>query len=406
MDILASLHQPVVKQWLSNGDISVSPPPKPRPPLRLDAPRGLLYLRRDASPLRTLRRRWGVKPSRPQALRAEPRRADMPSLLLPQVIEPMLAAAAAEPFDSPAHIFEVLWNGVRALAYVKRRSLRIQDRYGRDITHRYPELHAIARLAREDGLVLDGEITALTEKGRPDFGRLYPRLAVDDQAEAARLAAELPVSFQAFDVLYRSHRPVMDYALRQRKELLRQVVREGPALAVPDFVSREGIAFYEAARQHDLEGIVAKEWSSRYLPGQRSRAWLKIRAVLRDEFVIGGFTYAGRRRSRDPFASLLLGLYDDQGALRYVGEVTGGFQELACSDTARLLDELTVRSCPFAVDPAPQRLVFWCRPYLAATVRFAGWSPRGILRFPVFERLRPDVPPDSCTIAGVTGGIA
>jgi bifunctional non-homologous end joining protein LigD len=313
----------------------------------------------------------------------------------------MQAAVAAEPFDSPAHIFEVLWNGVRALAYVEQGSLRIQDRYGRDITHRYPELQAITVLARDGGLVLDGEITALTERGHPDFGRLYPRLSVDEPAEAARLAAERPVTFQAFDLLYRRYRAVMDYPLLHRKELLRKVVHRGPALAMPDFVSGEGIAFFEAARRHDLEGIVAKEWSSRYLPGQRSYAWLKVRAILRDEFVIGGFTYAGGR----PLASLLLGLYDDQGALRYVGEVTGGFQDLVSGGGARILDKLTVRSCPFAAEPPLQRLVFWCRPSLAATVRFAGWSLTGVLRFPVFEHLRTDVPPESCTIADVKGGL-
>ncbi len=337
-----------------------------------------------------------------------PPRATAESGRLPHTIEPMTACAGAEPFDSPAHIFEVLWDGVRAIAFVEGGRLRLQDGFGRDVTHRYPELGAIAAQVNDDGVAVDGNIVALDADGVPDISRLLRRASVDDAAEAARRAAEAPVTVQAFDILYRNGEPLMSFSLRRRKELLRLALRPKGAVALPDYVARDGIAFFEAARQHNLEGIIAKEWDSRYVAGQRSRAWLKIKVYQKDEFVVGGFTYGGQMlglrpgRQRRPFASLLLGLYGDDARLRYAGEVTGGFDEMPEEDAA-LLDGVADRECPFREEPALGRLVFWCRPELAATVRFAGWSPEGRLRFPLFESLRPDVPAESCRPDGPVG---
>lgn len=320
---------------------------------------------------------------------------------LPRVIEPMLPAPAPEPFDSPAHIFEVLWDGVRALAFVERGELRLQDRWGRDITACYPELQMIPPRVRESGMVIDGEIVCLDEKGRPDFGRLRHRLGVDDPAEAARLAENYPVTLQAFDLVYREGQPVTGWALRRRKEMLRSLVRPHASVVVPDFVSRDGVAFFEAAREHDLEGIVAKEADSHYLPGQRSPAWLAIRRRQKRQFVIGGFTYGGRwnprsaRPPKEPLSSLLLGLLRNDGQLDYVGEVTGGFQE-EMSQLIQRLDAATTPVCPFAKAPDLERLAFWCRPELVATINYAEWAPDGRLRFPVYQTQRPDVPVAAC----------
>jgi len=322
---------------------------------------------------------------------------------LPQVIEPMVPECAAEPFDSPAHIFEVYWDGVRALAFIEGSRLRVQDRFGRDVTHRWPELGSLPMSVREGGLVLDGEIVCLDESGRPDFKRLATRLGVDDPAEAIRLAAESPVLFQAFDVLYRSGQSVTGSTLRRRKEMLRQVVRPGEFIAVPDFVAREGIAFFEAARQHGLEGLVAKEIESPYLPGLRSPAWLTVPVYRKENFVVAGFTYGGRwdphdagRRAREPFTSLLLGQFDALGRLHYAGEVSGGFDEAASEVLADQLGEPGAAAAPFAEPPELTRLMFWCRPELAVSVRYAEWTDDGLLRFPVFEALRPDVPASAC----------
>ena len=325
---------------------------------------------------------------------------------LPGCIEPMLPSPATEPFDSPSHIFEVIWPGVRALLFVERGEVRVQDTYGRITTGRFPELQVPRSHLNGSGIVLDGAIVCLNDTGQPDFRRLHDRLVLKDEPEAALIADKAPVTFQAFDILYRNGLSVMDEPLRRRKGLLRQTVRIQGALAVPDFVEREGVAFFEAARAHGLEGIIAKEADSRYIPGVRSRSWLSMRVYQRDEFVIGGYTYAGalkpghRDRQVQPFASLLLGQFDDAGVLRFAGEVSGGLDAVSATDVVDALDVIRSAESPFAGEPDARRLVFWCRPELAVTVRFAARRPEGQLRFPVLECLRPDVPVEKCRLPG------
>lgn len=317
----------------------------------------------------------------------------------------MLPTPAAEPFDSPAHIYEVLWDGVRALAFSEHGRVRLQDRWGRDVTQRFPELVPLSGRLRESGMVIDGEIVCLDADGKPNFGRLRHRLAVDDETTASALAEQYPVTLQAFDLVYRERQPVTGWPLRRRKEMLRGLVRpDGVTIAVPDYVSKDGVAFFEAAREHNLEGIVAKEADSRYLPGERSRAWLTVRVQQMREYIIGGFTYGGswnnRRggRAREAIGSLLLGLLCEDGRLEFAGEVVGGFQD-EMDELVRRLDDATSRSCPFAGEPALGRLVFWCRPEVVATITYADETPDGRLRFPVFKALRHDVPSNSCRIA-------
>ena len=331
---------------------------------------------------------------------ASPSRAN-----LPQVIQPMLPAPTAEPFDSPAHIYEVLWDGVRALAFAEHGMLRLQDRWGHDVTHRYPELKALYGRLRESGMVIDGEIVCLDSKGKPDFNSLRHRLVVDDEATALKLAEQHPVTLQAFDLLYRERQPVTGWPLRRRKEMLRGLVRaDGTTIAVPDYVAKDGVAFFEAAREHRLEGIVAKEADSRYLPGERSRAWLTVRVQQKRDYIVGGFTYGGHwnvrsgGHSNEAIGSLLLGLIDPDGRLKFAGEVVGGFQD-EMVDLVKRLDDATTQTSPFAEDPALGRLVFWCRPEVVATITYADIAPDGRLRFPVFKALRPDVPAVSCRVA-------
>lgn len=324
---------------------------------------------------------------------------------LPRVVEPMLPVPAVEPFDSPAHIFEVIWDGLRAIVFVESGGVRVQDRYGRDVTHRFPELQRVASRVQGSGLAFDGEIVVLDRHGRPDMPALAPRLTVDDPSVATEMAEDAPVTFEAFDLLYREGQTVTGWTLRRRKEMLQSLVRPSAGITVPDWVSREGIAFFDAAREHGLEGIVAKELDSPYLPGQRSRSWLSVKVHQRDEFVIAGYTFGGRwdprrpsRPAREPLYSLLLGLYDTAGELHLVGEVSGGFSPDAAADLAETLDALGARDCPFVKEPGLGRLIFWCRPELCATVRFAGWTKERTLRFPVFETARPDVPATSCLL--------
>jgi len=313
----------------------------------------------------------------------------------------MLPSSAAEPFDSPSLFFEVIWDGIRALLFFERGAVRIQDRYGRDVTGRFPELQIAASCLNGSAIVLDGAIVCFDDRGRPDFSSLHPRLA---SPAGAAIACDAPVTFQAFDILYRNGLSVMGEPLRRRKSLLRQTVRTQGPIAVPDFVERDGVAFFEAARAHGLEGIIAKDRDSPYSQGARPRAWLSMKVYHRSEFVIGGYTFGGivkpglPSRHGEPFASLLLGQFDAQGSLRYVGEVSGGFTSASATETVRALDAIASPVSPFGEEPAAGRLVFWCRPELVCTVRFAAWGPGRRLRFPLFEWLRPDVPPLACRL--------
>lgn len=326
---------------------------------------------------------------------------------LPPTIKPMLPATATEPFDSPAYIFEVLWDGLRAIAFVGGGTVRVQDRYLRDITGQYPEFAALARRIRSKSVVLDGVIVALDGEGRPDFQRLSPRLRAKETSKLAQLAAEWPVTYQAFDILYWDGRQVMALPLWRRKGLLQQIVRPDDFVKVPDYVEREGLAFFQAARDHGLEGVIAKEKAGLYRPGERSATWLKLPIYRQGQFVIGGYTYGGRRpERRSPkrggaescFASLLLGLYDSAGRLLPVGEVAGGFDEQSAQEVLNALAPLQVSECPFTEPPLLARLIFWCRPQAVCRIRFGDWSKEGRLRFPIFVALRPDVPATECRL--------
>jgi bifunctional non-homologous end joining protein LigD len=188
----------------------------------------------------------------------------------------MLPEDAPEPFDSQAHLFEVLWDGIRTIAIVELGRTRLQDRWGRDITNRFPEIGGIASQVSGSGVALDGVIVCLNDEGRPDFRRLVNRLGIENATVAQKVVETAPVTFQACDLLYREGQTLGGWPLRRRKDMLRNLVHVGGALAVPDWVAQEGIAFFKAVRQHGLRGIIAKEIDSTYGYGERRRSWLTI----------------------------------------------------------------------------------------------------------------------------------
>ncbi|MFQ5473807.1 MAG: hypothetical protein ACE5FA_13115 [Dehalococcoidia bacterium] len=316
----------------------------------------------------------------------------------------MLAAGPSEPFDSESHVFELLWEGLRAIVSVEGRSVRIQDAFGRDVTDRFPDLGKLHQLVSRGGTALDGVIVGLNEEGKPSFNELLPRLLAEPRAIDVAAAA-LHVVFQAFDILYQDGQSVMSYTLRRRKDLLLGAVRQSDRITVPEFVETDGVELFEAARQHGLRGIIAKDVDSCYTPGRASISWLSIPAYNKRNFVVGGFTFGGPWRGkraakhRGPIESVLLGLYDDSGALHYVGEASGTF---STEDTGiTLLDSLTGPECAFQTPPAVEKLVFWCRPEQSASVRYSEWTDDGRLRFALFHSLRPDVPPETCLMTNL-----
>lgn len=329
---------------------------------------------------------------------------------MPASIEPMLASSAAEPFDSREHIFELLWGGLRAMAYVRHGAVRLRARNGCDLTPYFPELLCIPDRLQARDAILDGEIVAIDGEGHPAFDLLRARLLTMATAvgpDRGRIA-DLPVQFKlkrvggqlafhAFDVLWLDGQSLVERPLWQRKNRLHEIVRSGAEFAAVDFVDDEGIAFFEAVLARRLEGVVAKQKNSVYTPGRRAKSWLEIRALQAADFVIGGYAFGGARRKGEPFNQLLLGAFDE-GRFDYIGSVSGGLPDSEARQLLARLEPLHVLRPPFHDPPPIARLIYWTRPELVCHVRFSEWSGDGYLRFPIFSALRPDLSAPGCVL--------
>jgi bifunctional non-homologous end joining protein LigD len=296
----------------------------------------------------------------------------------------MQAVSAEAPFSSDEYLFEVKWDGLRCLLFVEPDGrLRLQDRALGDITSRLPELRDIARQV-VPGTVLDGELVATDQEGRPDYPALRRRLTKGDhEASSAALA------YLAFDALYVSGRSVLRQPLMRRKARLQRAVTGGGHLFVPQHIEREGVELFEACLERGLEGVMAKHRDSTYVPGQRSPFWLKVKAIKGDDFVVLGSTYG---TGGEPFGALLVGYYEG-GRLLPCGSVGGGFDEESLGALTRELDRLATETCPLTPVPVLTAPVRWCLPQVVVSVRYSEWAPDGTLRFPIFNGLRPEVHP-------------
>ena len=314
---------------------------------------------------------------------------------LPRDLEPMRAVAVDTlPPDDPRWGYEVKWDGVRALVYVEAGRARLQSRSLNDISDRYPEL---AVLARElDGVILDGEIVALDQSGRPRFERLQQRINVPPGPPLLRRAAEIPVSFVAFDLLHHAGRSLLETPYARRRELLAALPLPAEVALAPRHHVGQGAALLEASRTQGLEGLVAKRLDSPYLPGRRSRLWLKVKNFRRQELVVGGWL-PGLRGRAGRLGALLVG-YHDPGGLRYAGRVGTGFTEAELARLGRRLQGLVRSSSPFAPEPPlppdVRRAARFVEPVLVAEVAFSEWTAGGTLRAPAYKGLRDDVEPE------------
>ncbi len=316
----------------------------------------------------------------PGAVRAE----------MPREITPMLAVSAEQPPAEPGWLYEIKWDGVRALCFVEPQSLRIVSRKGTPMDRQYPELAVLPHHVEAAAAILDGEIVALDEQGRPRFERLQPRIMASEPAAIAHLARTRPVTLYVFDLLYLDGYDLRAAPLVERRRLLASILRPGPSVRLSEHFEAGGAELLHAARANDLEGIVAKRAASPYAAG-RSADWLKIKVSSEQEFVICGFT-EGRR---DYFGALLVGLYED-GELQFAGSVGTGFDRKTMEGIARSLEPLRAQACPFGAAPELPQPVTWVRPELVCTVRFHSWTEEGRLRAPVFVGVRPDVDPREC----------
>jgi len=308
---------------------------------------------------------------------------------MPSTIEPMTATLAERPPRGEEWLFEVKWDGVRAIAFVEREEVRIQSRSGVRCERQYPELAVIPHHIAASQAVLDGEIAVLDEKGVSRFHLIQPRIANSDPNTIAHLVRSTPVVYFAFDLLYLDGYDLRNVSLSKRRELLQKVTTPGAVLRISEAFAGTGEEVLEAAREHGLEGIVAKRASSRY-ESKRSREWVKIKIGNQQEFAIGGFTEP--QGGREYFGALVLGVYSE-GNLRWAGNVGTGFDQKTLAGLHARLQPLVTKKCPFAERPKPDRGITWVKPELICQVKFANWTPDNRLRAPVFLGLRDDVTP-------------
>jgi bifunctional non-homologous end joining protein LigD len=313
---------------------------------------------------------------------------------MPELIRPMLATAGELPPSSAeaGWAFEMKWDGVRAVVYVSDGRARALSRNDRDVSTSYPELQELAASLRGLSLVLDGELVAADASGRPDFGTLQQRMHVVDPTAVARLAASVPVTFLAFDLLWLQRRSLLEESYEARREALESLEASG-AWDVPPAFSGAGSAAMEASLGAGLEGVVAKRLESLYTPGRRSSAWLKVKHQRMQEVVIGGWRPGqGGRAGR--IGSLLLGVRGPSG-LEYAGHVGTGFTDAMLIDLAARLEPLRQATSPF-VEVLPRmdsRDAVWVTPQLVGEVIFGEWTSAGRLRHPSWRGLRPDKSP-------------
>ncbi|HXV35292.1 MAG TPA: DNA ligase D [Gaiellaceae bacterium] len=297
--------------------------------------------------------------------------------------QPMLATLADAVPAAGDWLYEVKWDGYRALAYVTGGEVVLRSRRGNDLTGRFAEVaRALARAVRTPDCVLDGEVCALDERGRSSF-------SVMQQGSG-------PLVYYAFDVLEADGEPVVERPLEERRELLARLLdlRGGVVRLSEPF--DDGKALYAAAREQGLEGLVAKKRGSRYQPGRRTREWLKVKTHQEQEFVVAGYT-RGKGRRAATLGSLVLAVLEG-GELRYVGNVGTGFTEDEIERLLGLLRPLERRESPFREVPKLPKVrrddVVWATPELVAEVEFAEWTHDGHLRAPVYKGLREDKDPE------------
>jgi bifunctional non-homologous end joining protein LigD len=309
----------------------------------------------------------------------------------PDDLRPMLATAVAEPPQGEGWAWELKWDGIRALGYVDGGRIRLVSRNGNDVTHRYPELRKLGEVFGARDAVLDGEIVAFEESGRPSFELLQRRMHVESDATIRRLAREVPATYVIFDLLWLDGRSTMEQPYEERRARLRELALDGPAWRTPPHESGDGSTTLEVSERFGLEGVVAKRVDGRYEPGRRSGSWVKYKHQRRQEFVVGGWQPGEGARSGS-IGSLLVGYYDDGGALHYAGKVGSGLSGPVIAELERLFARCEREESPFAGGRVPKGVRF-VEPVLVVEVRFTEWTAAGNIRHPTFLGTRTDKDP-------------
>ena len=304
---------------------------------------------------------------------------------IPRDIKPMLATLVDRPFDDPAWLFEVKWDGYRAIATIDaERKVKLVSRNGLDLLARFPEFATLGSAFRSLPVVVDGEICALDEHGKSSFQALQERQ--ESKARRSKAPPGYTIAYVAFDLLYADGRDLRALPLEERKAKLEGLIVDGHGAIFSKHVVGDGIAFFELAQREGLEGIIGKRRDSPYR-ATRSREWVKIKAKLEEEFVIGGWTEP--KGSRAQFGALLLGVYEGKDFV-FVGQVGTGFTQARLREIGAELRKREIKTSPFKELPRINPPPHFVKPELVAQVAFSEWTRDGLLRQPVFLGLRFD----------------
>jgi len=320
---------------------------------------------------------------------------------MPTTIHPMLATPVDQPFDGSEWLFEIKWDGYRAIAFIENGKSRLVSRNQNELTARFPELKDLPKFVHAKTAILDGEVVALDDEGRASFSLMQQRTGFRAGGRRSAANADVPVLYYAFDLLYLDGYDWRKLPLEERKKKLASILITGDALRYSDHYEKQGKALFEMARAKGLEGILAKKRDSIYQE-RRSTDWLKIKITHRLEAVIGGYTEP--EGSRAHFGSIVLGLYDKQGRLIHVGQAGSGFDQKSLDEIWKLLKKRETKKNPFYGEVEALRKVTWVKPELVAEIEYAEWTggasggsgPK--LRAPVFLGLRDDKDPKDCLL--------
>ncbi len=300
-------------------------------------------------------------------------------------IKPMLIGVEGSSFDSEEYIYELKLDGERCIAYLDRDKTVLKNKRNMLMLPKVPELAEIHKNVNVR-CILDGEL-AVIKDGKPDFFEIQKRSMMSNPVKIDMAAKKYPACFTAFDILYFEDRQVTDLTLMERKSLLQKaVISENGRFAVSRFIEKNGIAFYNLAKQKELEGIVAKHRDSKYYFDKRTKDWIKIKYLQDDDFVVLGYVL-----KENSMNSIILGQYSN-GQLIYKGHVTLGVG----GEPFQKMKSLDRTSCPFSEIPKGNENAVWVKPELVCTVKYMMKTESGGMRQPVFKGLRDDKPPEEC----------
>ena len=304
---------------------------------------------------------------------------------MPQIISPMLATLIEKPFSDPEWLFEIKWDGYRAISFVEKDSFRFISRRNIDLIKKFPQAETIPGLINAQSAILDGEIVVVDKNGKPNFQKLQ-NIARFFRSRSIPTEENVSLIYYVFDLLYLDGRDLRDEPLIERKKLLKSIIHPNEFLKYSDEIVELGKELYKKASEEGLEGIIAKKLDSHYIE-RRTSYWLKMKTHPQQEVVIGGYTKP--RNSRQYFGALVVGIYDGD-SLRFSGHIGTGFDDFTLKQIYELLQQNKSDNNPFTTIPKTNEPVQWVEPKLICEVKFAEWTSEGIMRQPVFLGLRED----------------